>query len=243
MLPKNNNSVPAYQKIKDTIHRRIESGDLRPGDSVDSERVLAKMHKVSLMTARHALASLEREGLVERKRGVGSFVSKPKIHINKLMSSTEQLAERGLSGYSKVMSSDIVHDEHEVAARLSLSADSGILKLERLCYAAGEPFSLQISYLPAAQFPDFLSAPLVHDSLFLTLERKYNIALGYADEEIDATAADVRTAELLTVSRRSPILRIRQLIYSTGGLPLMYVLGFYRSDRHNLVIRRFRGKS
>jgi GntR family transcriptional regulator len=72
------------------------------------------------------------------------------------------------------------------------------------------------------------------------LERDYDVKLGYSDEEIDATAADPRTAELLNVSRREPLLRIRQVIYSAKGKPMMYVLGIYRSDRHNLVIRRFR---
>jgi GntR family transcriptional regulator len=72
------------------------------------------------------------------------------------------------------------------------------------------------------------------------LERNYGVELGYADEEVDATAADPRTAELLGVPRREPLLRIRQVIYSTKGAVLLYVLGLYRSDRHNLVIRRFR---
>jgi GntR family transcriptional regulator len=76
--------------------------------------------------------------------------------------------------------------------------------------------------------------------LFGILERNYKVVLGYADEEVDATAADPRIAELLGVPRRDPLLRIRQLIYSTKGKAIMYVLGFYRSDRHNLVIRRFR---
>ena len=50
------------------------------------------MHKVSLMTARHALAGLEREGLVERRRGAGTFVASPKIGLNKLMSYTEHMS-------------------------------------------------------------------------------------------------------------------------------------------------------
>ena len=53
-------------------------------------------------------------------------------------------------------------------------------------------------------------------------------------------AADPRIAEILSIPRREPLLRIRQVIYSTKGQAIMYVLGFYRSDRHNLVIRRFR---
>jgi GntR family transcriptional regulator len=76
--------------------------------------------------------------------------------------------------------------------------------------------------------------------LFGILERNYKVVLGYADEEVDATPADSRIAELLGVPRRDPLLRIRQVIYSTKGKAIMYVLGFYRSDRHNLVIRRFR---
>ncbi len=84
-----------------------------------------------------------------------------------------------------------------------------------------------------------LESPIECESLFGILERDYKVELGY-DEEVDATAADPRIAELLAIPRREPLLRIRQVIYSTRGNAVMYVLGFYRSDRHNLVIRRFR---
>ena len=57
---------------------------------------------------------------------------------------------------------------------------------------------------------------------------------------MDATPADARIAELLGVQRGAPLLRIRQVIYSTKGKATIYVLGFYRSDRHTLLIRRFR---
>ena len=85
-----------------------------------------------------------------------------------------------------------------------------------------------------------IEAPIARESLFAILERDFKVELGYADEEVDATAADPRIAELLAIPRREPLLRIRQVIYSTKGKAIMYVLGFYRSDRHNLVIRRFR---
>ncbi len=69
---KHRNGMPAYQRIQSTIRKRIESGQLRTGDPVASERDLAKIHQVSLMTARHALATLEQEGIVERRRGIGT---------------------------------------------------------------------------------------------------------------------------------------------------------------------------
>lgn len=240
MSVKSRNGVPAYQRIQAKIRKTIEAGELRPGDAVPSERELARVHEVSLMTARHALASLEKQGAVERRPGVGTFVSAPKIHFNKLMSYTEQMGSRSLTPGSKIILAKTVNDEHEVNARLALSPNSRVVKIERLRHVEGEPFALETCYLSAAQFSGLLSSPLHRESLFATLERDYNVELGYADEEVDATAADPRTSELLGVPKREPLLRIRQVIYSTKGVVILYVLGLYRSDRHNLVIRRFR---
>jgi GntR family transcriptional regulator len=233
-------AVPAYLRIQRAVRRFIEAGELKPGDVVSSERELARLHNVSLMTARHAMVSLEREGVVERRRGVGTFVAAPKIHFNKLMSYTEQMGSRRLTPVSKILVAKIIDNEEEATARLSLSPKSQVVKLERLRQAAGEPFALETCYLSAAQFSGLLSAQLQKGSLFSTLERDYGIELGYSDEEVDATVADPRTAELLEVTKPQPLLRIRQVIYSTKGVVILYVLGLYRSDRHNLVIRRYR---
>ncbi len=64
--------------------------------------------------------------------------------------------------------------------------------------------------------------------------------LAYADEEVDATAADPTLARMLGLSEGSPVLRIRQVIYSSTGKATIYNVGFYRSERHTLFIRRFR---
>jgi GntR family transcriptional regulator len=240
MRQRTRNGMPAYQRIQGAIRKRIESGQLRSGDPVASERDLAKLHQVSLMTARHALASLEREGVVERRRGIGTFVAAPKIQFNKLMSYTEQMAGRGMTATSKILFARVIHDQQEAIARLSLPPNASMIKLERLRQTADEPFALETCYLSADQFPEVLTAPLARESLFKILERDHQVELGYADEEVDATAADPRTADLLGIPRGESVLRIRQLIYSTNGKAIMYVLGFYRSDRHKLLIRRFR---
>jgi GntR family transcriptional regulator len=240
MLAKKTNGIPAYKRIQAEIRVGIDAGQLRAGDGVPSERELARTHDVSLMTARHALASLEREGLVERRRGVGTFVAAPKIHFNKLMSYTEQMGSRGLTPISKVLFTKVIDNEEEATARLALPPRSRVFKLERLRHAAGEPFALETCYLSAEQFSGLQNAPLQKESLFSTLQRDYHVELSYSDEEVDATAADPRTAELLNLPKRAPLLRIRQVIYSTKGVVILYVLGLYRSDRHNLVIRRYR---
>lgn len=210
------------------------------GDSVESERVLARVYGVSLMTARQALVGLEREGLVERRRGAGTFVAPPKIHFNKLMSFTEQLSGRSLAPSSKVLSIKVVEDESEIAARLSLPFNARLIKLERLRLGSGEPFAIETCYLSADSFPGLTRAALERGSLFSLLEREYGLELAHADEEVDAVIADPHLARVLAVSPDHPLLRIRQTIFSARGTPTVCVLGLYRADRHVLRIRRYR---
>jgi GntR family transcriptional regulator len=234
------NGEPAYKRIQNAIRQRIESGRLKPGDVVDSERELAKIHSVSLMTARHALADLAREGVVERRHGAGTFVAPPQVHFNKLLSYTEQMASLGLSIRSTIVSSGIVKREHEIAARLGLSPASRLVWIERVRSAGDEPVALEICYLAAEEFQALMDAPLDQTSLFAAIEREGGVELAYADEEIDATDADQRIAGLLKIPRGTPLLRMRQLIFSTKGRATVYVIGFYLSGRHTLRIRRFR---
>lgn len=236
----NGNALPAYKRIQNAIRKRIEDGKLKPGELVDSERELARVHGVSLMTARHALAELQREGLVERHRGSGTYVAPPKIEFNKLTSFTEQMAGRSMTAQSRVLHLSTIYGEQDISARLALPATTRLLFIERIRAAGGEPFALEHSYLSAELYGGITRSQLERGSLFTLLETDYRTRIAYADEDVDATAADPKTAALLRVPHGAPLLRIRQTIFSTDGKAMLYVLGLYRSDRHVLHIRRFR---
>src|SRR5579871_5324523 len=111
---------PAYRRIQEAIRLKIANGQLKPGNMVPSERELARLHRVSLMTARHALTELARNGIVERRHGAGTFVAPPRIQFNKLLGYTEQMASLGLTANSRVVTCGIVTREHEIAARLGM---------------------------------------------------------------------------------------------------------------------------
>ena len=145
-----------------------------------------------------------------------------------------------LPARSRILCAAFSEGQLESATRLALPAHSRLLKLERLRQSGETPFAAEICYLPAEDFAGLLSLPLERRSLFGTLEREYGIELHYADEEVDATPASARIADLLGIHAGAPVLRIRQAIFSTAGKATVYVIGFYRSDRHTLLIRRFR---
>lgn len=237
---KNKNGLPAYRRIQQLIQRKIEAGDLKAGDAIASEREIARQHGVSLMTARNAVRELEAEGLVERRRGAGTFVAPPKIHFNKLTSFTEQMASRGLSARTRTLQARVVEAEYDLAARLALPAGSKVLKLERLRLAGDQPFALEVSYLAEQPFARLTQYPLDNRSLYMLLENEFGVQLAYADEEVDATAADQNLSEKLHVAHHFPVLRIRQVLYSADGKPTVYALAFYRADRHSLIVRRYR---
>jgi len=234
------NDQPAYKYIEDILRQRIKAAVLKPRDAVPSERKLAKIYRVSLMTARHALSELEHEGIVERRRGVGTFVAAPQVQFNRLMSYTEHMSSRGLSARSRVLGAEVMESEPQIAARLGLSAGEKIVRIKRLRLTAEERCALETCYLPAAKFSGLIKAPLERTSLFSILQHDYELELAYADEEIDAATADDAIARALGLSRGSPVLRIRQVIYSRAGSAAIYVVGFYRSEFHTLLVRRYR---
>jgi len=237
---RNRNGEPAYRKIQHAIRQRIDSGRLKPGDPIPSERDLAKNNHVSLMTARHAVLELAHDGVVERRRGSGTFVALPKVHFNKLLAYTEQMASLGLAAHSRTISLEAVDGEYEIAARLGVPSGARLVRLERVRLAGAEPVAVEICCWPADEFQPLMDAAFDHTSLFATLENKCGVRLAYADEEVDATTADAQMSELLSIPRGAPLLRIQQIIFSTTGKAILYVIGFYRSGRHTLRIRRFR---
>jgi GntR family transcriptional regulator len=221
------------------LTRRIHAGKLRQGDAVPSERELAAEFSVSLMTARHALQQMTTDGLLSRRPNVGTFVAPPRIHFNKLTSFTEEMLARGLAPQSRILTAVLTTREDEVCSRLSLPAGTELVCIERLRLSGEEPFSIETCYLPARRFDGLLKQNLERKSLFSTLAGAYGTAITYADEEIDATSADSRTSRLLSVRAGSPILRMRQVLYAKAE-PVIYCAALYRSDRHSVLVRRFR---
>lgn len=72
-------AVPFYKQLKKQILEEIKSGKLKHGDKLPSERELAEQFQISRMTARHTLSILEREGVVERRVGAGTFINYKKL--------------------------------------------------------------------------------------------------------------------------------------------------------------------
>jgi GntR family transcriptional regulator len=64
-----------YQQIVDGLKREVSEGRLRPGEILPSFRALAEDLLVSVITVKRAYEELEREGIIYRRQGLGTFVA------------------------------------------------------------------------------------------------------------------------------------------------------------------------
>ena len=232
--------APLYVQICETIAKRIATGRLKVGDRLHSERRIAAQFKVSLMTARHALQTLEREGMVDRRHGAGTFVRTPKINWNELMSFTEQMGTRGAEPRSILLSATVEQAEDDVAKQLEIAPQNLVFRIERLRSGGEEPLALEICYLAFKGFPGLLRFNWERSSLYRVLETEYHMRLSYAEESIEAQVADKRLANLFHVRAGEPVLHVHQRLVDSENRPICISASWYRADRHSFKIVRVR---
>jgi GntR family transcriptional regulator len=231
-----------YVRVKEELRAAIMNGDLKPFDQLPSESALTGRFKVSRITVRQALSDLQKEGIIFKVHGKGSFVSKPKTDqtLARLKGFAEAMGEAGHETYNQLLEFNEVSADAQVAARLSLPAGMPVIEIKRLRFLDRSPISVDISYLPVDVGHRLAKADLATRDIFLIMENDLGIALGNADLSIEAAGADEHVAKLLKIGRHAPLLRIERLTYAKDGRPLDFEYLFYRGDafRYRLSVQR-----
>jgi len=65
---------PIYLQVGTRVREQLARGDLRPGDKLPSARDLAGLLSINPNTIVHAYAQLESDGILEKRRGLGTFI-------------------------------------------------------------------------------------------------------------------------------------------------------------------------
>src|SRR5438067_10859619 len=130
---------PAHAQIEEWLEGAIAGGRLAPGDRLPPERELAGRLRVSRMTLRQALASLERRGLLSRRVGRegGTFVDEPKLELAGLTGLSDQLRGLGRLAGARVLSA--TERDASAAEANALMRAGAVYELVRVRSADGEP--------------------------------------------------------------------------------------------------------
>lgn len=235
--------VPLYYQLAERLKDQIEAGQLKPGDQLPSERELSEQTAISRMTARQAVAYLVREGALEVKPGIGTFVAAPKLTYDALHLSgfTEEALRQGGMAHSRVLTQEIVPAMPPVSVGLQLEPDELVAKIVRLRFVGDMPLLLETSFVPVSLCPGLEKAELGVNSLYALLEAVYHLRLDRAQQTLEATVANDYEQLLFAVQPGTPMILLEGVTYSDRDQPIEYFKAVYRGDRFKFKLESHRG--
>jgi GntR family transcriptional regulator len=230
--------VPVYAQLEQRLGRMIESGAVPLGARVPSERELAELAGVSRQTARIALDSLARRGLLQRGVGRrGTFVRNTRVTLDltDFGGFTEMLGRHGVKATARVLELAQRPAPPEVARELDLSEGGDVYRVRRVRLADGEPITLEDSWIPAAPFPGLLELDL-RGSLYRLMSDAYGIAPTHARQRFEPVLAEPEQAAPLGVAAGSPLMRVRRIARCAEGVSVEFAHDHHRGDRAQFVV-------
>jgi GntR family transcriptional regulator len=232
--------VPMHHQVYLDLRGSLDDGTWQPGDRLPPERQLAGQYGVSLITVRRALSELAQQGRIERTRGRGTFVLRPRLErdIASRASFADEMQERGLDPETRLISARPESATVTVAAALGLEAGSPTLYLERLRLAGGEPYLLEQVHLPAERFPGLLASDLEHASLYEIMATRYGTPVVRAREALEPVLLRTREAGLLAQRRGAAALLIEGIAFTADDTAVEFGRTFVRGDRSRYYVER-----
>jgi len=225
--------IPLHIQVEELMRKLLNSPEYRDGALLPKEVELSNLLGVSRNTIRQATNKLENEGLLVRKKGVGSKAAPRKplyTGLDHWYSFTNEMRERGIEVFNLSVDAKWVNADKKLAAFFNIEEGRKVLKLSKL---KGTKQGEQ----PIVYFESFFHPRIgvteqddFNIPLYTMLERKYGVRVVRSSENISALAAG-KMAKKLQVKTEAPILYRERFVMDAGDRPIEYNIGYYRSDR------------
>lgn len=232
--------LPLHAQVEELLRKLIELPEYKNGGLLPKEVDLAKQLGISRNTLRQATNKLEYEGLLVRKKGVGTKVAQKQVttQLNEWHSFTQEMNEQGIAFTNFKLQVDWVEANEKIARFFEMELNTPVLRLSRLRGDKDGPFVFFESYfhpkIGLTGKEDF-SRPL-----YDILENDYHVSPSFSDERIRARLASVITSKKLHIKSGEPVLVRERFVSDPGKRPLEYNLGIYKADKftYRISIKR-----
>lgn len=222
--------IPLHIQAEELLRKMIADPQFQNGKLLPNEIDLANQLAISRTTLRQALNKLVYEGLLIRKKGVGTKVADALISSKSVnwLSFSQEMKARGIPIKNFELHVSWIYPEETIANFFNIKTDQKILKLERLRGRPEGPFVYFVSYFHPRT--GLTGEEDFKRPLYDILEADYNIVSELSKEEISAKAADKFIASKLETEPGSPILFRKRFVYDQAERPIEYNLGYYKAD-------------
>ena len=236
---------PRHQQISDWLRSKIEDGTFAPNDQLLSESQLGEEFDVSRITVRRALQTLENEGLIFRRQGLGAFVADQRVtqSMIRLNSFVEDMELAGLQASSQIISFQTEKCPESVSQELGIEHGKNVFRLDRLRLGDGLPFAFDATWLPPfyAQLLD--GHDLEKDTIYRILEEEFDIPIVLGRYRLDAINADEDLAAHLHVPVGKALFLIERTSFGMKEKAIYFQRRYYRTDRVKYEVELARDKN
>jgi len=235
-------ATPRHERVSSWIREQIESGSILENDKLPSENQLGKRFGVSRITIRRALQTLESEGLIFRRQGLGSFVADNRLHqgLEHLSDFVEDMEAAGLTPESIVLEEGNEAAGSRVAAALGLEEGTTVYRIDRLRKGDGETLAYDRTWMPMFYAHLLQQKDLEATTIYHVLEEEHGICVCKGRFRIEAINAPNDVAQHLDVPWGRALLLIERTTLSEADQPVYFQQRFYRSDKvaYEVELRR-----
>ncbi|SDM38063.1 GntR family transcriptional regulator [Romboutsia lituseburensis] len=209
---------PIYKNIENYVMNLIESGELKEGDLIPSEKQLTERFNVTRMTVRSALNNLVNGGYITRRRGVGSIVIGNNIYdnISTISGFTKEMENKGYKVSNIVIALDIVQADDILKEKLNLDENDNVWEIKRVRLANDEKVSYMVTYMPVKLFPN-LTKEHCNGSLYKYIEGECGYKIAMSEREVTSVLSDDETESALDLESKEALLYIAQVCKLQNG--------------------------
>jgi GntR family transcriptional regulator len=226
---------PVYQQLNSRLRTAL-STEYRTGDRFLTKHKISETFQVNQATANKALASLVSEGVLEFRRGVGTFVRRDVIDydVRSLVSFTEKAKAAGkkprtvLHTFGKLPASEVCDD---IRAALMVAGGETLWEMERIRYADGIAVIFEHRYVVHRHCPR-LTKSQAEGSLYRAWIESHGLAIAGADEVIRAVPLTTAEARHLRIKAKAAALEVVSVGFIEDNSPLWWERTLYRGDQY-----------
>lgn len=218
--------TPFYYQLLQIIKQQIETGELKPGDTIPTEKELVESYSLSRATVRQAILQLVNDGYLRREKSKGTFVTKP-LHKLRFMESlrgfSAEMERRGIPYYSRVLCKDVIPASDRIGNRLEISPGTQIFYMKRLRFVNDVPFLIDEHYIPYELCHGIEEKDLENISLYHTLEVEYGLNLHHGWREFEPIKPSSKEEiKLLEIYSNTNLLYVESVVCNKNGMPVDY---------------------
>jgi GntR family transcriptional regulator, phosphonate transport system regulatory protein len=229
---------PLWRQVENGIERAIASGRLTPGDRLPGEHQLAGEFGAHRHTVRRAIDSLTGKGVLETRRGLGTFVAESSIPytIGRHSRFTANMRAAGRAPGVRILRTDIISADAESRHWLELQPGAQLVRLEIVRTGNDIPIVLTRHDIPAKRFPDF--AQRFRERLSITDTFASYDVVGYSrrSTRISARPSSALEARTLALPESVPVLGWISVNVDVDGRPIDLDASVFAASRIDIVL-------